>query len=188
MIPDNVISGAKLLEMAAKAAPEGVDPNAVAFGIAMAITPPEELVLPVEQDLLHWGKVIYAWHEEDASATDLALEVLPHILGVFKPGPEGLISLGVSLKELVAFLVNLHRHRVRIADPLKIAVLLKLRDSDAGLTASQIAKRLPAIEGHNAPPSVLDVEAALHALENEKAKSGPKPLVRADGAIWKSLV
>jgi hypothetical protein len=153
----------------------------------MALTPPKDLTLPVERDLVR-RNVLYAWREEDASATKVALDVLAQLWGAAVSGTGGFANLGVAIKDLVAFLVNLHRHRVRIDDPLKIAVLLILRENSGGLTAPQIAERVRGMKGREAPPSVSEVEATLKALENENAKGGPKALVRPDGLVWKSIV
>jgi hypothetical protein len=131
---------------------------------------------------------VYAWREEDASATKLALEVFAQLFGSVVSGPAAIASLGIAIKELVAFLVVLHRHRVRIDDPLKIAVLLMLRENSAGLTALQIAEHLRSFKGRAEPPTVSEIETTLKALEKEQAKAGPKALVLADGLVWKSLV
>lgn len=187
MVPGDRISRDQLLELVASYVPEGMDPEEVASGIGMALTPPGDLTLPVERDLLR-RHVVYAWREEDASATKLALEVLGHLWGAAMAGSGGIVNLGVAIKELVAFLVTLHRQRVRIDDPLKIAVLLRLRESIGGLTAPQIAERLAGLKGREKPPTVAEIKTTLKALENEQTKSGSKALVRADGLIWKSLV
>lgn len=187
MAPADRINQSQLLEMVAPFVPEGVNPEEVASGVGIALTPPEDLTLPVESDLFR-RNVLYAWREEDASATKLTLDVLGHVWGAAMSGSGGIVNLGIAIKELVAFLIQLHRHRVRIDDPLKIALLLRLRESAAGLTAAQLADRLKGIKDPDISPSVREIEAALKALENEQAKGGPKALVRADGLLWKSLV
>jgi hypothetical protein len=188
MVSGDRISREQLLELVAPFVPQGVAPEEVASGVGIALTPPGDLTLPLERDLFHWKDVVYAWREEDASATKLALEVLGEVWGALISGPEGVVHLGIAIKELVAFLVELHRHRVRIDDPLKIAVLFILRENSAGLTAAQIAERLRGFKGRAEPPAVAEIETILKALANEQAKGGPKALVRADGLVWKSLV
>src|SRR6185369_17349050 len=87
--------------------------------------------------------VLYAWHESDASITKTALEVLSELGLSFISGA---VTLGVALKPLVCFLVELHRHRVRVSDPTEVSTLLVLDKARSGLTSAEIRKRL--VEAH----------------------------------------
>jgi hypothetical protein len=132
--------------------------------------------------------VVYAWRESDASVTKTALEVLSQLGQSFLLGPSGIANLGVALKELVCFLIELRRQRVRVSDPIEISVLLLLHKTPSGLTSTGIRQRLVEAHRGEGAPSLSEVENALDRLANAVAATGPKELVRADGQIWKSLV
>lgn len=168
------------------AIPPGVDADQVMAGVMLALRPPEERTRPIERGLGE-SNVFYAWHESDASVTKMALEVLSQLGQSLLLGPSGIVKLGVALKELVCFLIELHRHRVRVSDPVEVSVLLLLHKTRSGLTSSGIRQQLVDAHGSDAP-SPSEVETALDRLANAVAATGPKPLVRADGQIWKSLV
>jgi hypothetical protein len=162
--------------------PPGVDREQVTEGVALALVPRSERTLPLVRNPLKHD-VMYAWSEDDASATKLALSLLGELLQVAVAGHAGLLNLGAALKEIVSFLIELARHHVRIDDPLQIRILLLLRDADSGLSAAQIRERLGA-----AATSLASVEQALDRLARTQARAGARPLVRVDGMIWKILV
>jgi hypothetical protein len=171
-----------LRELVAPLAPAGLDPQQVVEGVALALVPRSERTLPLVQNPFK-GDVLYAWSEDDASATKLALNLLSEIVQALLSGHAGLLNLGIAIKEVVCFLIDLERHHVRINDPLQIKILLLLRDTDAGLSAVQIGKRL----GIGAPP-LASIEKALDSLARTEARGCPRPLVRSDRMIWKILV
>lgn len=166
--------------------PNGADKDQVIAGVILSLKSSEEKIRPLERGLLESG-VVYAWHESDASVTKLALDVLGE-LGLSFFESNGLSNLGSALKELVCFLIQLHRHRVRVSNPVEVSVLLILHGEPSGLTATQILKKLAGANLGNPPPSRLDVDDALDRLAKATAASGPKPLVRRDQLTWKSLV
>ena len=159
--------------------PPGIDRDEVTEGVLLALTPSSERQLPfikLKDDAL------YAWSEEDASATKLGLELLGEtITALLADG--GLVSLGMAIKDIVSFLIDLRRHHTKVADPLQIKVLLVLRKAATGLTAIKIRERLGA-----AAPTLVEVEDALRALAKAESRSGPRPLVRDDQTIWKILI
>lgn len=177
------ISVSELREKVAPLVPRGMDTDEVVAGVALSLVPPSERTLPVVRNPFN-SDMAYAWSEDDASATKLALELLSQIAQGLLAGPAGLINLGLAVKEVVCFLVDLKRHSVRVTDPLQIKVLMLLRDADAGLTAQQLRARFGTAEA----PELAEIEAALDALARADADGRPKPLVRADRLIWKSLV
>ena len=61
--------------------------------------------------------VLYAWSDDDASATKLALELLSQLGQGLLAGPGGLVNLGLAVKEVVCFLVDLKRHSVQCRGP-----------------------------------------------------------------------
>jgi len=167
--------------------PGNADADQVIAGVLLALRPPEEQTRPIEGDLFH-KDVVYAWHESDASVTKMALEVLGELGEAFLEGPIGIKNLGFALKELVCFLIKLYRHRVRVSDPVEVSVLLLLQEARSGLTSKGIRQRLVDANGGDIAPSLSEVDNALDRLANAVASTGSKPLVRADGQIWKSLV
>jgi hypothetical protein len=170
--------------------PKGVDANQVIDGVLLSLTPPDQRTRPIERDLgaaLGNRKVLLAWYEADASIIKTALEVLSELGLSFISEA---MHWGVALKPLVCFLVELHRHRVRVSDPTEVATLLVLHKAGSGLTAGEIRKRIAEADGAKAP-SLSDVEGALDRLAKAETSTKPpetKPLVRLDGQIWKSLV
>ena len=167
--------------------PNGADADQVMAGVLLALTPPEERTRPIERGIGE-PNVVYAWRESDASVTRVAFDVLKDLGQSVLLGPKGIAKLGVALKELVCFLIDLHRHRVRVVDPEEISVLLLLHKTPSGLTSRAIRQRLVEKHGREVAPSVPEVEKTLDRLANATAAAGPKPLVHADGQIWKSLV
>jgi len=163
--------------------PAGLDTDEVVAGVALSLVPPSKRTLPIVRNPLN-SNVVYAWSEDDASATKLALELLSQLGQGLLAGPAGLINLGLAVKEVVCFLIDLKRHNVRLTDPLQIKVLTLLRDAKAGLTALQLRARF----GQTAPPTLAEIETALDALVRADADGRPKPLVRADQMIWKCLI
>jgi hypothetical protein len=185
--PTEWLTKQQLKEQLSASIPNDMNIDQVMAGVLLALKPPDERTRPVELGI---GKpdVVYAWHESDASVTKLALEVLAQLGLSFLSGPSGVANLGVALKELVCFLVQLNRHRVRVSDPIEISVLLLLNDARAGLTSKMIRQKLADAHGSEVAPKLSEVEDALARLANSASSTGPKPLVRADGQIWKSLV
>ncbi len=164
-------------------APEGLDVEEALAGVVLSQTPASERTLPLIRNPFG-KKSLYAWSEDDASVVKLALELLGQLVEGVAAGQAGLVNLGMGLKEIVCFLIDLRRHGVWVTDPLQIKILLSLHDADTGLTLQQLRDRLSNVGA----PATAEILAALHALEHADAKSGPKPLVRADMTIWKSLV
>lgn len=162
--------------------PAGLNADEVIEGVALALVPRAERTLPLLPNPLK-SNVLYAWSEDDASATKLGLSLLGELWQALITGHAGLVSLGIAVKEAVCFLIDLKRHHVTVRDPLQIKILLLLRDADAGLSAEQIRARF----GAGAPP-LADIERALDSLANAEAARGPRPLVRSDRMIWKLLV
>jgi hypothetical protein len=163
--------------------PKDISPDEVAEGIALSLVPPSERTYPLIKNYLREGTV-YAWSSDDASVAKLTLGVLAEGLGALLKGDFGLITLGMSIKELVCFLMDLYRHYVTVRDPLQIKILMLLKDADPGLSATQIQARLG---GALAVP-LMEVETALQSLEKVESRAGARPLVRSDQLIWKILV
>jgi len=176
------ISQAELREVIAPLVPKGIDADEVIAGVALSLVAPSDRTLPIVRN--PFNKKVYAWSEDDASATKLALELLSHLGQGLLAGPAGLLHLGLALKEVVCFLIDLNRNMVSVTDPLQIKLLLLLRDAEGGLAAQQLHARLHSTEG----PTLAEIEMALDALSRADAKARPKQLVRADGMIWKILV
>jgi len=184
--PSEWLTREQLGERLRASIPSGMDPDQVLAGVLLTLKDPGERTRPIAHQI---GKpVIYAWHESDASATNTALDVLAQLGLSTLLGPAGIGNLGVALKELVSFLVKLHRHRVRVSDPVEVSVVLLLHDAGSGLTSWEIRQRLVRAHGAQVAPSLADVESALERLANASARTGPKALVRADAQVWKSLV
>lgn len=170
-----------------KSIPDEMDVDQVMEGVLLALKPVEEHTRPIERGIGR-SDVVYAWHDSDASVTKMALEILTQLGLSFLSGPVGIANLGVALKELVCFLIQLNRHRVRVSDPVEVSVLLVLADAHSGLTSKDIRLKLVEAHGNDHAPSLSDVEMALARLANSVSATGHRPLVRADGQIWKSLV
>src|SRR5262249_51321587 len=163
--------------------PNWVSADEATSGVLLSLRPPDQRTRAVEKSLNEPG-VVYAWREEDASATKLAFEVLAHLGEAVVTGPHGILKLGFALKDLVCFLIDLHRHRVRISDPVEVSVLLSVRQSPDGLTSEAIRQRLSAAQA----PTLTQIEDALERLSAAPSAGGPKELVRAYGQKWKCLV
>jgi hypothetical protein len=176
------ITASELRDEVAPLVPAGIDPQQVMEGVALALVPRSERTLPLVRNPFA-SDVMYAWSEDDASATKLALNLLSEVAQALLTGHAGLLNLGIAVKEVVCFLIDLERHHVRVNDPLQIKILLLLRDSDAGLSSGQIRERL----GTEAPP-LAAIEQALDSLARTEARGGLRPLVRSDRMIWKILV
>jgi hypothetical protein len=116
------VNPTELRETIAPWVPDGVDADEVAAGVALSLTPPSERTLPIVQN--PFNKELYAWSAEDASATKLALDLLGELAQGLLAGPAGLINLGLAVKEVVCFLIDLKRHSVRVTDPLQIKMLM----------------------------------------------------------------
>jgi hypothetical protein len=163
--------------------PSGIDSDEALAGVALALVPPSQRTLPIVRNPFQSG-VLYAWSTDDASATKLALKLLSQLGQGLLAEPTGLINLGLAIKEVICFLIDLKRHSVQVVDPLQIKVLMLLRNSDSGLSAQQLSYRF----GGSSPPSLSEIDNALDALVRAEADGRPKPLVRVDRMIWKSLV
>lgn len=181
------LTGSQLKERLQASIPNDMDVDQVMAGVVLSLKPPKERTRPVELGIGE-PDVVYAWHDSDASVTKMALEVLAQLGLSFLLGPSGIANLGVALKELVLFLIQLKRHRVRISDPVEVSVLLLLNDARSGLTSKKIRQKLVDAHGSKFAYNLSEVENALARLANSASNTGPKPLVRADGQIWKSLV
>lgn len=177
------ISRDELREKVAPLVPNGFDANEVIAGVALSLVPPSKRTLTIVRNPFK-SNVLYAWSEDDASATKLALELLSQLGQGLLAGPAGLINLGLAVKEIVCFLIDLKRHSVRVSDALQIKVLILLHDAKAGLTAQQLRDRF----GKEEAPSLPEIETALDALVRADVDGRLKPLVRKDQMIWKSLV
>jgi hypothetical protein len=176
------ITLARLREEIAPLVPAGLNLDEVTEGVALALVPRSERTLPLVRNPFK-SDVLYAWSEDDASATKLALSLFGEILQALLTGHAGLLNLGIAVKEVVCYMIDLKRHHVRVSDPLQIKILLLLRDADAGLSAEQIRARF----GAEALP-LAAIEQALDHLAHAEAEGGPRPLVRSDRMIWKNLV
>jgi hypothetical protein len=155
----------------------------VVEAIAAGFSDPSTQTRPI--DTAPWEPgVVYAWRSEDADIVKAALETLDGVAGLFSGN---LVGVGVGLKDLLSFWVRLRRNRVRVAEPTQVAVLLKLRQHPAGLTASALWKSLKDRSGQGGL-SLDDVETSLAQLGRAESSVGPKQLVIADGQVWKSLV
>jgi hypothetical protein len=176
------ITQSQLREEIAPLVPDGVDTDQVMEGVALALLPRSERRLPLVPNPFK-SDVLYAWSEEDASATKLALSLLAELWQALITGHAGLVNLGIAIKEAVCFLIDLKRHHVTVRDPLQIKILLLLRDSDPGLSAEQIRTRFGA-----GAPKLGEIERALDSLAHAEADGGPRPLVRSNRMIWKILV
>src|SRR5262245_55850007 len=178
------ISADQLRETITPWVPRGFEHEEVVAGVELSLAPRSERTLPVVKNPFK-GNVVYAWSEDDASATKLALELLSQLGQGLLAGPTALINVGLGIKDVVCFLVDLQRHSVRLTDPLQINLLMLLREADGGLTAEQLRARFRSKEE---APSPAKIETALEALKHADSKAGSKALVRADQMIWKSLV
>jgi len=164
--------------------PEGMDSEAVTAGVAGALLPAEDRTRPIERGLLG-DDALYAWRSDDVPIVESALKSLGEVVasGLLAPA-----FLGLTLVELVTFLVRLRRNRARLTDPGLIAVLLLLKDGPpGGMSATDLAKGL---ERMASPPFAgrSEVERALDTLAAPKKGERPHPLVERDGNLWKSLV
>jgi hypothetical protein len=185
--PTERLTRQQLINRIQNSIPDQMDADQVIDGVILALKPAEERTRPLERGIGRSG-VVYAWHESDASVTNMALEVLTQLGLSFLTGPAGVANLGVALKELICFLIQLNRHRVRVSDPVEVSVLLVLADTHSGLTSLDIRQKLVKAHGRDNSPSLSDVEKALARLANSVSATSHRPLVRADGQIWKSLV
>jgi hypothetical protein len=163
--------------------PKWIDADDALAGVALSLTPPSERTLPMIRNPLK-SNVLYAWSDDDASATKLGLELLSQLGQGLFAGPAGLINLGIAVKETVCFLIDLNRHSVRVTDPLQIKLLMLLRDADGGLSTQQ----LRTLFGAPTAPTLVEIETALDALARTEAHNKPRPLVRVDQMIWKILI
>ncbi len=163
--------------------PKNVDPEEVIEGFLLSQTPPSGRTLPIIRNPFG-EKTLYAWSSDDASVLKLVMEVFAHLSEGVVEGHPICLTLGIGLKEIVCFLIDLRHHGVSVTNPLQVKVLLALHDTKTGLTVQQLRDRLV---GAGAPTTTQIVDA-LRALEHADAKSGPKPLVHADLMTWKSLV
>jgi hypothetical protein len=175
------ISPSELRKEVEHLVPAGLNADDVIEGVALALVPPSDRKLPLVRNPFR-DNVLYAWSEDDASATKLALNLLGELAQALFAGHASLLNLGIATKEVVCFLIDLNRHHVQIRDPLQIKILMLLRDSDTGLSADQMRTRL----GSDVP--LPTIEHALDALTQTVAKGGPRPLARRDRTIWKILV
>jgi hypothetical protein len=164
--------------------PKGVDVDQVMEGFVLSQTPASERTLPIIRNPFG-QEFLYAWSSDDASILKLVMELLGRLVEGLASGPHAFwVPLGLGLKDIVCFLIDLKRHGVWVTDPLQIKVLLALRGAKTGLTVQQLRDRLaPA-----GAPQAAQVLSALHALEHSDAQSGPKPLVHANLTTWRSLV
>jgi hypothetical protein len=160
--------------------PAALDADEVVNAVALAL---HEQPRPVELDLLD-PNTLFAWRSEDVPVIEPALRVLGELVAAgFAPS-----MLGVTLVELVGFLIRLRRNRAKLQDPGQIAVLLALRDGPpGGLSATSIAEQLarsanPPLAGRNQVETVLDLLATPAKPER------PHPLVAREGNLWKTLV
>ena len=131
----------ELREEIAPMVPSGIDVDEVAEGVALALVPRSERQLPLVRNPFK-NDALYAWSEDDASATKLALGLFGEVFQALFTGHAGLANLGVAVKEVVCFLIDLKRHHVRVSDPLQIKILMLLRDADAGLSVEQDSSTL----------------------------------------------
>jgi hypothetical protein len=176
------ITQKQLREEVAALVPTGIDADQVVEGVALALVPRSKRTLPLVVNPFK-NDVLYAWSEDDASATKLALNLLFELGAALFTGHAGLVNLGIGVKETVCFLIDLRRHHVTVRDPLQIKILLLLRDQDTGLSAQEIRARFG-----TGGPTLGDIEHALHSLADAEAKGGPRPLVRSERTNWKILV
>jgi len=160
----------------------GIDADEVLAGVALSLVPPSERTLPMIRNPFK-SNMLYAWSEDDASATKLGVELLSQLGQGLLAGPTGLLNLGLAVKEVICFLIDLNRHSVRVTDPLQIKLLMLLRDADAGLSAQQLRARFGATA-----PTLAEIETALDALARAEANGKPRPLVRVDQMMWKILI
>jgi hypothetical protein len=167
--------------------PVWVSPSEAISGVILSTRKPEERTRAVEKSLNEAG-VVYAWREEDASATKLAFDVLGHLGEAAVTGSHGIVKLGFALKELVSFLMDLGRHRVRLTDPLEISLLMMVRESAAGMTSDAMRQRFVDNHGADKAPTLTQIEDALAHLSKAHSAGGQKELVRADRQTWKCLV
>jgi hypothetical protein len=163
--------------------PKDVKVEDVIEGFVLSQTPPAERTLPIVRNPFG-QKSLYAWSSDDASILKLVMELLGQLAEGVAAGHAGWFHLGLGLKEVVCFLIDLRRHGVSVTNPVQIKVLLALHDAKTGLTVQQLHDRL----ADSGAPTIAQIMDALHALEHADAKSGPKPLVHPDMTTWKSLV
>ena len=152
-------------------------------GLVSGFTDPDQRTYPVERGIGESG-VIYAWRPEDADILKEATRVLERARGIFG---QDLAACGLAIKDLLSFWVRLRRNRVRISDPVQVAVLLQLKMREDGLTASALWKLLDQKAGEG-PVSLAQVETALAALEKGESAAGSKRLVLSNGELWQCLV
>jgi hypothetical protein len=163
--------------------PKGLDAEEITEGFLLSQIPASQRTRPIIPNPFG-QKSLYAWSEDDASVLKLVMELLGRLVEGVGSGQAFWVPIGLGVKDIVCFLVDLRRHGVWVTDAMQIKVLLALRQAKAGLTAQQLRDRLaPA-----GAPQAAQILAALHALERTDAQSGPKPLVRADLTTWRSLV
>src|ERR1700730_6243159 len=93
------ITASQLREVVTPLVPAGVDPQQVMEGVALALVPRSERTLPLVRNPLK-SDVLYAWSEDDASATKLALSLLRELLETLIAGHAGLLNLGIAVKEV----------------------------------------------------------------------------------------
>ena len=163
--------------------PKDVSLDEVAEGIALSLVPPAQRTYPLVKNLLK-KDTLYAWSSDDASVAKLVLGVLAEGLAALLKGDVGLVALGMTVKELVCYLMDLYRHYVEVRDPLQIKILMLLKDAHPGLSATQIQARFGGALG----VPLVEVEKALQSLEKVESRAGTRPLVRCDQLIWKILV
>jgi hypothetical protein len=164
--------------------PPQTNADEVVAAVGLALTEPEAVTRPIERDLLV-KKRLYAWSEKDVPVVEPALRILGELVtgGFFSPK-----FIGVSIAEMVGFLIRLRTHRSKLDDPALIAVLLTLTTGPkGGLSASAIADRLAA-EATAPLAGVTAVERALETLATPDGDDRPHALVERSGSVWKSLV
>ena len=164
--------------------PQGADPDDVTTAVTLALTSESERIRPLARALGE-DDVVYAWREADASLVTAALGTLCHLGMAFWTGPMG---FGFALRELLLFLIQLQKHRVRVEEPLEVSILLLLHEVKQGLSAVAIRKRFIQAKGADTAPSLAEINQALDQLARATSPAGPKAVVLHDGHRWKSLV
>jgi hypothetical protein len=179
---DEKISHDELTEKIRSWIAPGVDVKDAVDGVAAYLRGPQ--ARPIERDLLD-RKTLYAWSNEDAPIVEPALRVAGELVagGFLNP-----TFVGVTLYELVTYLIRLRRNRARLTDPGQIAVLLALRDGPkGGMSATKITEVLT--KSAPAPLSDVDaVEKVLDVLSTSDNEGRPHALVKCTGNLWSSLV
>jgi|SRR6266850_1840560 len=178
------LTRAELKQKIKKWIPKQADAEEVVSGVAIALTPPKDRTRVLERGIGERG-VRYAWSTKDVPVVESGLKLFGELLtgGTFSPK-----LLGMSVVELVTFLIRLRQNRARLTDPGLIAVLLILRDGPkSGMSATAIAKAL-AVQPKPPLSGRTEVEQALDTLATPKKGERPHPLVERDGNLWMTRV